>query len=38
MTKEIDILFKQYNSEYRVIPPGLISVCQPLDLCISKSF
>jgi len=38
MTKEIDILFKQYNSEYRLVPPGLTSVCKPLDLYFNKPF
>ena len=38
MTKEVDIFFKQYNSEYRVIPPDLKSVCQPLDLRINNPF
>ena len=36
--KEVDTLFKKNNSEYRLIPPGLASVCQPLDLCINKLF
>ena len=36
--KEVNILFKKYNSEYRVILLGLTSVYQLLDLCISKPF
>ena len=38
MIKEVDSLFQKYNSEYRLIPPGLTSVCQPLGLCINKPF
>jgi len=36
MIKELDTLFQNNNSEFRLIPPGLTSLCQPLDLCINK--
>jgi len=38
MIKEVDTLFQKNNSEFRLIPSGLTSVCQPLDLCINKPF
>lgn len=38
MIKEVDTLFQNNNSEFRLIPQGLISVCQPLDLCNNNPF
>ena len=38
MIKELDTLFQNNNSEFRLIPSGLTSVCQPLDLCFNKPF
>ena len=36
LTKDIFSLFRDNNSIYRLIPPGLISYYQPLDLSINK--
>lgn len=38
MRKEVDTLFQNNNSAFKVIHPGLTSVCQPLDLYNNKPF
>ena len=38
ITEDIFCKFDNYNSQYRLVPPGLTSYCQPLDLCINKPF
>ena len=37
-SNEITNIFKQYNSNYVLIPPGLTSLLQPLDTHINKTF
>lgn len=37
-TEDILSLFKQFNTSYRLISPGLTSYCQPLDISINKLF
>ena len=38
LTDEIKKIFNDNNCVYRIIPPGLSSYCQPLDLCINRPF
>ena len=38
MNDQIIDMFEKNECFYRVIPPGLTSYCQPLDLCINKPF
>ncbi len=38
LTNDIKKMFDQNNCFYRLIPPGLTSYCQPLDLCANKIF
>ena len=38
ISNEITNIFKQYNSNYVLIPPGLTSLLQPLDTHINKTF
>ena len=38
LTEEVINLFAKYNCFYRLIPPGLTSYCQPLDISINKPF
>ena len=38
LTQEIFDKFDYYNSQTTLVPPGLTSYCQPLDLCINKPF
>ena len=38
LTDDVINMFAKNNCYYRLIPPGLTSYCQPLDLCINKPF
>ena len=38
LTDDIKKMFSQNSCFYRLIPPGLTSYCQPLDLCANKPF
>src|SRR5436305_14092429 len=38
LKESVKIKFKQHNFHLAVIPAGLTSVCQPLDVLINKSF
>jgi len=38
LSDDIKKMFDQNNCYYRLIPPGLTSYCQPLDLCANKEF
>ena len=38
LTEEVINLFAKYNCFYRLIPAGLTSYCQPLDISINKPF
>lgn len=38
LNSQITEMFKKNKCFFRVIPPGLTSYCQPLDLCINKPF
>jgi hypothetical protein len=38
LEESVKIKFKQHNFHLAVIPAGLTSVCQPLDVSINKPF
>ena len=38
LTEDIKKMFNQNQCFYRLIPPGLTSYCQPIDLCANKPF
>ena len=38
LTDKLKSQLKKGNSEYAVIPGGLTSIVQPLDVCVNKQF